>query len=62
MDLFHVYGTGALLMAFYMTMGIGLTRLVSKANQRSGIRLPEVLFWPVALGVFAVTGAIEHDD
>ena len=59
---FAAYGTGALLAISYMVMGIGLTRIVSKAKQRGEIRLFEVFLWPVVLGVIAVSGNIRYDD
>lgn len=53
------YATGAVLMAGYMVMGIGCTRIISAAKRRAGIRLFEVFFWPVALSVIAYAGDME---
>lgn len=59
---FYAYATGAILAISYMVMGIGVYRLVSNAYQRADIRMVEVFFWPIVLGVLAVSGNIRYDD
>ena len=58
----YAYATGAILAISYMVMGIGVSRIVSKAYQRVDIRMFEVFFWPIALCVLAVSGNIRYDD
>jgi len=56
-DSFALIGIGCISAAFYMTMGIGAARAVSKMNSNP-IRLFDVFFWPVVLCVVASVGEV----
>jgi len=54
---FALLGIGCISAAFYMTMGIGAARAVSKMNSNP-IRLFHVFAWPVVLCVVASFGEV----
>jgi hypothetical protein len=57
-DDFAVAGIGALITALYMLMGIGAARMLAKIKDRE-LRIFDVFFWFVVLGVFASIGDCE---
>lgn len=41
----------------YLILGLGMTRMLSKLKE-TDIHVLDILFWPVALFIFACTGDI----
>lgn len=48
--------TGVVIGVFYLFMGLGVARLLLKTNGK--FSAPSMLFWPVALCIYAATGEI----